>query len=345
MKNFQVRKVFFNGLFVLLGLMTSCSFLAYYISPADYFLFQWLGLTLPFLLIFHIILFFVGLFLRKWYAILAVVVLLANSHYFSAKLRWNHPDGIKDAPALRLMTYNVRQLKMAYNLPSAEFISQFIREQSVDIICLQEIPETYKETDLKQLFPTMSYCVLTDIKEGNLQLAILSKYPLDNQKTLSFDERPNSGLVANMTIGQDTIQIFNCHLQTTGWNLLNKDRRKSTTFDAFHIISDNMIYRSRQAEKIQQEIKKSTNPVIVCGDFNAPVVSYTYHTVKGKLQDAFAEAGRGYSYSYVYFRKLFRIDHVFYDNKKLQATGYDIGKIDYSDHAPILVDFNFLKQM
>src|SRR5690606_21599121 len=125
--------------------------------------------------------------------------------------------------------------------------SSDVCSSDLDIICLEVNPETYKETDLKQLFPTMSYCVMTDIKEGNLQFAILSKYPLDNQKTLSFDERPNSGLVANMSIGQDTIQIFNCHLHTTGWILLNNDRRKSTTFDALHIISDNMIYRNRQA--------------------------------------------------------------------------------------------------
>lgn len=73
------------------------------------------------------------------------------------------------------MTYNVRQLKMDYNLPSAEFISTFIQKENIDIICLQEIPETYKTRDLKQLFPTMHYCVLTDVKDGSLQLAILSK--------------------------------------------------------------------------------------------------------------------------------------------------------------------------
>jgi len=302
-------------------------------------------LILPFLLIFHIILFFVGLIFHKSYAILSVVVLLANSHYFSAKFRWNYSNTQKDTPALRLMTYNVRQLKMDYNLPSAEFISTFIQEENIDIICLQEIPETYETQDLKKLFATMPYCVLTDVKDGNLQLAILSKYPLNYVKTISFDERPNSGLVANVTLGRDTLQLFNYHLQTTGWNHLNNDNGKSTTLNAFDIMSDNMIYRGLQAEKAYREIQDSTYPVIVCGDFNTPIVSYTYQTIKGKLRDAFSEAGRGYSYSYINFRKLFRIDHVFYDDKTLRATAYNIGEIDYSDHAPILVDFKFLKQM
>lgn len=344
MRNFRLRRFFLHAGIVLVGLLTACSFLAYYISPADFFLLQWLGLILPFLLIFHLILLVVGLFRRKWYAILAVVVLLANSHYFSAKLRWHYSNNTNNAPSTRLMTYNVQQMKMAYNLPSAEFISAFVQEREVDIICLQEIPETLKTSDLLKLFPTMSYCIMTTVKESSLQLAILSKYPLEYQRTLSFDERPNTGLVVNVHIGRDTIQLFNCHLQTTGWNLLKKDSRENI-LDAFDIISDNMVSRSRQAEAIYQEVKKSTYPVIVCGDFNAPVVSYTYHTVKGKLQDAFAEVGRGYSYSYVYFKKLFRIDHVFYDNKNLKAIDYSIGEIDYSDHVPILVDFEFTKQM
>lgn len=164
-------------------------------------------------------------------------------------------------------------------------------------------------------------------------------------KTVSFDERPNSGLVANVTVGQDTLQLFNCHLQTTGWNHLNNNNGKSTPLIAFDIVSKNMVYRGVQAENIHQEIQNSTYPVIVCGDFNTPIVSYTYKTVKGKLRDAFSEAGQGYSYSYINFRKLFRIDHVFYDDKLLRATAYNIGEIDYSDHAPILVDFKFLKQM
>lgn len=344
MKNFRVRDVFFRGLLVFLGLITSCSFLAYYISPADLLFFQWIGLLLPFLLIFHIVLFFVGLFLRKWYAILSIVVLFTNSHYFSAKFRWNFSDTQRDESTLRLMTYNVRQLKMDYNLPSAEFISAFIQAEAVDVICLQEIPKTLQAPDLKRLFPNMPYCVMTDRNEENLQLAILSKYPLNYVRTVSFDERPNSGLIANVMIDQQTLQLLNCHLQTTGWSQLHNNNGKSTVLNALDIISENMVYRSRQAEQLHQKIKQSTYPIIVCGDFNAPIVSYTYQTMKGKLQDAFLKAGRGYTYSYVYFQKLFRIDHVFYDGRMLDATAYNIGEIDYSDHVPIIVDFKFVNE-
>ena len=110
---------------------------------------------------------------------------------------------------------------------------------------------------------------------------------------------------------------------------------------------------------------------MVCGDFNDTPVSYTYRRVSRKLQDAFREAGRGYSHTYRGFFDMLRIDYVLYD-KHFKALGYDVidswgwvekmrrqdtilvrkygnkysvqpdgdravHSVDYSDHYPVLV--------
>ena len=82
-----------------------------------------------------------------------------------------------------------------------------------------------------------------------------------------------------------------------------------------------------------------TGRKIVCGDFNDVPVSYTYHTVSGNLQDAFVEAGRGFSPTFSNKFSIFRIDYALLD-PAFKVNSYRVVHKELSDHYPVVVTFN-----
>ena len=75
------------------------------------------------------------------------------------------------------------------------------------------------------------------------------------------------------------------------------------------------VKRAKQVDALHEYISKSPYPVILCGDFNDTPTSYTYHTVRGGLRDAFVDSGTGMSGTYAGKLPSFRIDYILYDKK------------------------------
>lgn len=327
---------------VAIALITSLSFLALYVPPQVTVFFQWIGVLLPFLLGCNLILLVIGIYKRSWYSICALIAILSNFHYFSKIVQINKQENVRQAD-ISLATYNVRQFKMVYNMSSIDHIADFIASNKVNALCLQEVPPDYSLADLRRAFNYMPYAIMTGSKDGHNQLAILSKYPLDSVQTVSFEERPNCALFADMTVKNEKIRIGNCHLQTTNWNqvkgALYMPDSGGGWLEAFQVVSSNFRYRGKQVDELQEMMGKSPYPMLMCGDFNNSPISYSYNTIKGNLKDAFCEAGNGYGYTYTNLKKLFRIDFVFFSDAKFQAWNYRTGDVDYSDHLPVLTDF------
>ncbi|MEN5194438.1 endonuclease/exonuclease/phosphatase family protein [Sphingobacterium faecium] len=327
---------------VLLMLVTSLAFMALYVSPQTTVLFQWIGVSLPFLLFGNLIFLFIALYRRSWYSICPMIAILANFHYFSQMVRQHTGEEVHMVD-IRFATFNVREFKMIYNMSSMEQIAEYLSSNKINTICLQEVPAECSVADLKRVFTSMPYVVITGGRPGQNQLAILSAYPLDHVTTVSFEERPNCSLFADMTIKNEKVRIANCHLQTTNWNqvkgtIFQQEHDKGSWIEAFAKMSSNFRYRSRQVDTIRSIIDRSPHPIIVGGDFNNSPVSYAYNTIKGDLKDAFREVGNGYGYTYRNLLKLYRIDFVLFSGTKLQVSNYRTGDVDFSDHLPVLVD-------
>jgi len=343
-KPIRLRKLFGKTAYVVLMLLTSLSFLALFVPPQTLVFFQWLGVCLPFLLFFNVIFLIIAFYKRSWYSICPLVAILANFHYFPQKIQFNTPV---EAPSvdIKFATFNVQEFKMIYNLSSMEQIADYLAQNGVNTVCLQEVPGDHSVAALQRVFTTMPHVVITGGKSGQLQLAILSKYPLDSVRTVSFEERVNCALFADILVKNQKIRLGNYHLQTTNWNqvkgaLIPQQESKGNWLDALGTISQNFRYRGRQVDSLRSIMDRSPYPMIMSGDFNNTPFSYSYSTIKGDLKDAFREAGNGYGYTYRYFMKLFRIDFVFFNGDKFQALKYRTGDVDFSDHLPVLVDLN-----
>ena len=107
-------------------------------------------------------------------------------------------------------------------------------------------------------------------------------------------------------------------------------------------LKEAFVKRSEQSILIHSIAKKSTYPVIVCGDFNDTPLSFTYRKIRQNMSDAFVESGLGSGVTFVgkkFFS--FRIDYLLH-NKEFQSKEYTTYKVKHSDHYPIGATF-FLK--
>ncbi|MDR0262004.1 MAG: endonuclease/exonuclease/phosphatase family protein [Sphingobacterium sp.] len=334
---------FFRCILVFVATLTSFSFLALYIPPQTTVFFQWIGVLLPALLGCNLIFLIIELFRRSWYSICPLLAILANFHYLTKVVQLN-ADRLDETIDLRFATYNVREFKMVYNLSSMQQIASYFDSQNVNTICLQEIPADCSVSELKDAFRQFQYLITTGSNSGQNQLAILSKYPLDSVQTVSFVERPNCAIFADLSYKKRKVRIGNCHLQTTNWNqvkgdLIPAENKGVNWLGSLRVISENFRLRGGQADYLRGLIDNSPFPILMCGDFNNSPNSYSYHKMKGNLKDAFCQAGNGYGYSYTNLMKLFRIDFVFFSEANLRAIKYRTGNVNFSDHLPVLVDF------
>ncbi len=95
------------------------------------------------------------------------------------------------------------------------------------------------------------------------------------------------------------------------------------------------VQRSKQSQVVKNHINKSPFPVIVTGDFNDTPVSYSYRKIRKGLYDSFVQSGYGAGFTYKGNYPPNRIDYILYDNV-LASTNFEIIKLRYSDHYPII---------
>lgn len=341
-KPIRLRVLLFRMLLALLPALTWGAFLAYWVSPEETVVFQWLGLSLPALMVVNMLAVIYTGWQRRWEMLFPVLALAGGIFFFPLVWQWNDVKSDR-SPEVRMASYNVRSFRMAYNMSSLEGIAALMTDNRVNTLCLQEVPLAYTEATLKAAFPKMKYVALSDSGGGKHRLAILSCYPITAMQTVSFPERPNAILAADVEVGKTKLRVVNCHLQTTNWNQLEAQASGGSgrrgVGSAARLISRNFRYRASQAAAVRSLVDQSPYGVVVAGDFNDSPVSYSYKLIKGELEDAFCEAGRGYGYSYRHLLRLFRIDYVLFSGSALKVSNYRTVDAPYSDHLPVFADF------
>jgi endonuclease/exonuclease/phosphatase family metal-dependent hydrolase len=98
------------------------------------------------------------------------------------------------------------------------------------------------------------------------------------------------------------------------------------------------VKRALQAQVVKNQINISPFPVIVAGDFNDTPVSYAYRKLRKGLNDSFVNSGYGAGFTYRGNYPPNRIDYILYDNALINSF-FDIKRVKYSDHYPIVAYF------
>jgi endonuclease/exonuclease/phosphatase family metal-dependent hydrolase len=204
-----------------------------------------------------------------------------------------------------------------------------IRTLRPDVVMFQEMGFSHK---VDSMLSPLKYSPLPkSLSRKELSPAIYSRHPI--VKAERIDSMKNF-VWADVVIRKDTIRLYNLHLHTTAirrdegryienHEYLEEEGDMEKLRSMVNRLSENNKLRSTQADTISHIIAESPYPVIVCGDFNDTPVSYTYRRVSRKLQDAFREAGRGYSHTYRGFFDMLRIDYILFSDE-FEPLSYEV---------------------
>ncbi len=251
---------------------------------------------------------------------------------------------------VKIISYNVHNFEgngSGSQKKNADKILAFLDEQNADIICLQEsrmrknnifnVSEAVK--NLKSIYHY--HYARTSETYGQVTF---TRYPIIKMGEIRHEKSNNMAIFTDVIIDSDTVRIFNVHLQS-----YKIDPRKYGIIDSPKIDEEKDIkeireigsklkhafqMRALQTREIKKIIDQTNYPVIICGDFNDTPVSYSYQQLRGELNDAFIESGRGFGRTYIGKLPSYRIDNIFYSDI-FESFNFKANDFRVSDHLPV----------
>ncbi len=354
---FRWLRYFLYALNGLAALALLLSLLATRVSPTDFWLLALFGLGYPMVLLVNA--FFLLYWLIRWkrFALVSLVVLLLGIPQLVSFLRFKVPTPPYQGPRdITLLSYNVDRFHLyswADTPPTMDSVKNLAEQLKANVICLQEFftnSTTFTDLDARILFPANAHIhYVVDSPQNHYGLATFSTFPIVASGEIHFAGSANATIFTDLAIGNDTIRVYNNHLQSYRLKNQNLEFVRNPDFSKkarpwqrilsiIRQLKKGILQRAQQVQLVRAHIENSPYPVIVCGDFNDAPTSYAYRQMRKGLLDAFITTGDGFGSTYRNIFPSFRIDYVLY-SPTLRALDYEVPTIAYSDHFPVTVPF------
>lgn len=338
---FIKKSIFALNILLVIGLLLA--YLSPYFDPNGSSLFSMFGLIYPVLLIANLVLVVFWMFVEFKYLFLSLIAVLIGWVHLQGFINISSPN--KGNSDLTIMSYNVgfgyplRKGSKDLREKNKQKLSNFFHlNEDVDVFCLQESSK-FSRNVLKENFPEFYSHEIE--RRGTF---IYSKFPIIRHGEISFGTITNSCLWADIKLENDTVRIYNMHLQSNKVSrdavkvIDNANLQEKKTWVGIKGILKKYIsaskVRAKQSEMVSEHASKSLHPTIICGDGNDPPTSFTYSRLCGDYQDSFTKAGSGIGTTYAGKLPMLRIDYIFVDND-FEVNAFDILKENFSDHYPV----------
>lgn len=317
----------------VLAAMLLFSYLLPYVEPKKFPVLSVLSLAVPFLIILNILFMIYWLLQVKKKFFLSFSILFFGFIFLSPLYKFSSSRHIDDPENISVMNYNVRLFNLFEWIPDANVgqkIADFIAKKQPDVLSMQE----YRHDGALHLDGYYIYEELSGEKVRNGQ-AIFSKYPIINRGSVEFPHTSNNAIYADIVKGEDTIRIYNVHLQS--WRLKPTDEKLDieSSKNLLNRIGNTFKIQQSQAELFLAHRAHCPYKMIICGDFNNTAYSYVYKDIKDDLQDAFVEAGNGFGRTFNFKFFPVRIDFILAD-QSFDINGFKTFDVELSDHYPIM---------
>lgn len=321
-----------------------------------------LQLMIYFKLLFILILAYLALFLPEAtrlrdlptsVLIFTITLTLTLNHYRLQLL----PNIFEDQPELpvSVLSYNVK-----IDQPPEEHsrIIDFLENERPDIVCLQEFSTNLQKqlrSQLSDIYPHQFFSKNWGAYYGGV---ILSKYRLENAKTLKIETSVSSAHInlieADVVLGDSQFRVYNCHLYHGAHHVKRLLLRRDEAKPLLRKAKSSYARHREEAELIIEEIQSSAPPFVFAGDLNDTPNSPVYRIFSTLAKDAFAAQGWGLGATYGewtlkqslspfwhrFLIDFLRIDHVFC-SLDVQIHDARVIDLDASDHRPVLVRISF----
>jgi len=358
-KKILVRFLFILNLVAIFFLFIT--YLSVYISPENFKFISIFGLVYSFSLIFNFIIIIIWLFVNYKMIIISIFSILIGWNHLSNTFQIHFNSSSDSFQNFEVLSFNVRMFDK-YNWISEDGttnnILNFIEKQDADIVCIQEFYSNKKGNfDMdnkiskfsKSKFSHISYAKI-GTKLYGYGIATYTRFKIVNKGTILFDNSENFSIFTDVIIAEDTVRIYNCHLESVHFEYedyrfldsLSAEKTKPNQYNGFKKIMSKVLkasqLRAKQAQILTEHIKTSIYPIIICGDFNDTPVSYVYQKLSKNLNDAFVENGYGFGSTYLYSFFSLRIDYILY-SPFFESFNFKTHHIKVSDHFPITCKF------
>lgn len=342
---------------ILLVILLVLAYLSIYINPATVAFPALFGLAYPYIAAANLVMVIIWILFRRWYALISALALAAGFGYIHNFIRFTN-QGREEHHDLKLMSYNIRLFNFyeSSETNTHSKMLQLLRKEDPGILCIQEYfvkgDPAVGERKLKEGLGGKLYTHFKLIKSGTASrygIVTVSRYPIIHRGDVVHPGSSSMTIYSDIVVDSDTFRVYNNHLQSfrlrrVEGNLLSEiaGEEKGSSMDnisgIYRSLKQGFASRALQVDRVRRHMESSPYPVIVVGDFNDTPVSYTYHVMRRGMNDAFVEAGYGAGFTYSGKYPPNRIDYILYSDG-IECTDFDIVKVRYSDHYPIIAYF------
>ena len=329
------RITFGTATLILCGLLALC-YLSVIVNPARAWYFTIFGLLFIPLGVLAVVFFLWAIHRRSRMTALLLVALLPAVFLIGKYYQFKAPE-VEREPTLKIVSYNVGLFAHGNmgdkRLVLADSIAAYLRRTDADIICLQEfyLPNTLNmDAWFRDRFPgyKAEYYVLTGEK-GHAGNVTLSRRPVLYKGKIDFEKSTNLALHTDIQLDSSVLRFYNCHFES--YNISLSGLVKSIGHRDENVVEDT-------GNKMRRSITQRPKQVEELGDFNDNPLSYTVHRLLRGRKDAFVQAGKGFGATFRTFWPLLRIDYILCP-RDLQAVSYEVPKVKYSDHYPVIATY------
>ena len=236
------------------------------------------------------------------------------------------PASVHARADVRVLTQNVGPYA------SPETWEAWLREHPADLVFLQEIYQPNREAwegmAARFGYETTFRMLRSDAGMGGMSLSRFPLEPMESIAVPSVRGEDRHLVRARVNCRGTYIDVFGIHLES-----VHTEGGKREWFGSSPL-------RLAQATILAEIVKRSENPVIVAGDFNAAPTYRSIRALRGELEDAWEEAGWGLGGTYPSAFPLARIDAILY--RGLLADRARIGPKSESDHLGVCAVLNLV---
>lgn len=340
-RKLSVFNTFLFFLNVIVALFLLGAFAVPHISSERFSFLAFLSLAVPLLVGVNTLFLLYWMLRRRQQLWLSLVVLVFGYFALGTFVKLKFSDETPLEEDLSVMSYNVRSFNRYKQLDNRfvfEEIKEFVDQEHPDIICFQEPSYGRKREYLKDYpYHSLEY-IYTNMK---VMLGFFSKYPIIKSDFITFPDSRNNGAYADILYKNDTIRIYNVHLQSLGVTPGSGAIRGQASDKLFKKINKNFSIQQQQAKLVKENIDACSYKQIVCGDFNNTQFSNAYQTIKGDKLDTFIEKGKGFGRTLDFHNVPMRIDFILAD-PVFEVKSHKNYDVKYSDHYPIMASFKLL---
>ncbi|MDQ6481590.1 endonuclease/exonuclease/phosphatase family protein [Dyadobacter sp. LHD-138] len=359
-------KGFFWLLFKCFGAYSLLVYALTYWVPTPHWVAGFLMMSLPVTVLVSLFFFVFWIFIDPKKSLVPLFLICLGSIFMSRTYQFGSDkrSAEKSGKTFSLLNYNVYGFWITPSHTKKDDVKtnemkQWLVDQNADILCMPE----FNNEEYKRAFQTTEYLKKAGYKYHNFlknktmkegasyqTLAIFSKFPIISHREKPTEQQ-NGLMYADVLIGKDTVRIIAVHLYSMSLRLSTLVRQKEMagikreTKGTFARMKNGFTSRILEVQLLEEWIKESPYPVIVCGDFNETPYSYFYGKTRQLLNNAFEDKGEGFGFTYNKIPWFIRIDNQFYNDKKL--TLYDFktwNNIKYSDHNPSIGTYSVKRE-